>query len=225
MIAAPDTERLIRRLSADLVPVRRLWPPWLRAAAWIGLAAAAGLVLALFADLAPMRQRLLALPDLRLAVIGSVLTAMCAGLSAFQLSVPGRSGAWILLPLPGAALWLAASGLGCLRGWGLPGLAPATMQDAGGCALFIAGVSIPLAAVQLWMLRRAHPLRPGRVAAMAGLAAAAASASLLTLFHPHDASAADLVLHAAAVGLVVVASRAYGGRAWGGGALAAAEPL
>ena len=219
MTALQDTERLIRALSADLRPVRRLWPPMLRAAAWIGVAGAAALVLAMFADLAPMRHRLMALPDLRLAVAGSVLTAVCASVSAFELSVPGRSGAWVLLPVPGVVLWLAASGLGCLRSWGLPGLEPATMQDARGCVLFIALCSVPLLTVLLLMLRRAHPLQPGRVAALGGLAAAAASASLLTLFHQHDASAVDLILHVAAVGLVVVLTRGFGVRAF-----AVAEP-
>ena len=62
------------------------------------------------------------------------------------------------------------------------------------------------------MLRNAYPLRPGLAAATAGLASAAAAATLLNLFHPYDASATDLVVHVVAVGLVIAANQAYGGR-------------
>ena len=84
------------------------------------------------------------------------------------------------------------------------------MHDAMGCATFIVLMSVPISAALLLMLRRAAPLWPGRVAAMGGLAAAAAAASLLTLFHPHDASAVDLVVHILAVGAVMLGSRASG---------------
>ena len=66
----------------------------------------------------------------------------------------------------------AASGLGCLRSWGLPGLAPADMHQAMGCVRFITLVSVPLSLLLLWMLRRGCLLWPGRTAAIAGLAAA-----------------------------------------------------
>ena len=80
------------------------------------------------------------------------------------------------------------------------------------CVLFIVLVSVPLSALLIVLLRRAAPLRPRRVAALGGLAAAAAAASLLTLFHPEDVSFIDLVMHAAAVALVVVANEIWSGR-------------
>jgi hypothetical protein len=208
MTAREDS--LIAALAADLRPVRRLWHPAARAAAWGAGVLALGLALSMVADMAAVRLRLAEGPDLRWAMIGSVLTAGCAALAAFELSVPGRSAWWMALPLPTAALWLAASGWGCLRGWGIPGIAPADMHDAMGCATFIVLMSVPISAALLLMLRRAAPLWPGRVAAMGGLAAAAAAASLLTLFHPHDASAVDLVVHILAVGAVMLGSRASG---------------
>ena len=55
---------------------------------------------------------------------------------------------------------------------------------------------------------------PGLTAAIAGLAVAAASATLLNLFHPFDAAVVDLLVHAFAVALVVVVSRVYGARLW-----------
>jgi hypothetical protein len=64
------------------------------------------------------------------------------------------------------------------------------------------------------MLREAFSLLPGVTAAIAGLAVAAASATLLNLFHPFDAALIDLLVHAFAVALVVVVSRVYGARLW-----------
>jgi hypothetical protein len=49
-------------------------------------------------------------------------------------------------------------------------------------------------------------------AAIAGLAAAAAAATLLNFFHPYDAAATDLMVHVLAVALVIVANRAFSGR-------------
>jgi hypothetical protein len=47
---------------------------------------------------------------------------------------------------------------------------------------------------------------------MVGLASAAAAATLLNFFHPFDAAATDLAVHAVAVVIVVAAARALGGR-------------
>ena len=44
------------------------------------------------------------------------------------------------------------------------------------------------------------------------MAAAAAAAALLVPFHPHDATATDLALHALVVGLVIGANGLAGGR-------------
>ncbi|HJS87602.1 MAG TPA: NrsF family protein, partial [Acetobacteraceae bacterium] len=104
-------------------------------------------------------------------------------------------------------------GLGCLRSWAVPGTHDA---DARSCLVFIVGVSLPLSALLLAMLRRARPLRPTRTAVLGGLAAASASATLLNLFHPYDAAATDVAVHALAVLIVIVGNRAIGVRAFAG---------
>ena len=202
-------DNLIRDLTADLAPVRRLRSPTMRALLWLAVVAALALVLAAFSDLTAVARRLTAAPDMAIAAIGSASTTVLAALAAFQLSVPGHSRAWALLPLPAALLWVAASGAGCLRSWLIPSVQLGEGKD---CLLFIVGLSVPLSVLLIVMLRRAFPLDPGLIAALAGLASAAAAASLLLLFHPFDASATDLVLHALAVGLVVGANRVFGGR-------------
>jgi len=210
-----SNDRLIAALAEDLRPVRVLPPPPLRTLLWLLVVAAVAAGLALFADVTAMWHRITATADISLAVLGSIATMAAAALAAFELSVPDRSRAWALLPLPAAALWIGASGLGCLRAYIVPGTHVAALGESRDCLLFIIGLSVPLAAVLVVMLRRACSLAPSLTAAMAGLAAAAAAAALLNFFHPFDSAATDLVVHAAAVLIVIVAVRALGSRALG----------
>jgi hypothetical protein len=205
-------EALIDRLGTDLVPVRRLLPPWLRTAGWllVVVALAVGLLMRYGAD--PMLRRWTATPDLAWAGIGAAITAICAAWAAFALGVPGRRAAWAWLPLPGALLWIGASGLGCLREWIAPGTEIAGMHQSADCLVFIIGFSVPLSALLIVLLRRACPLRPVLTAVLIGLASAAASASLLEICHSFDAAATDLLTHALAVIVVVAVNAAMGGR-------------
>lgn len=205
-------DRLIGALSAILQPVQPLPPPALRTLTWLILVAAIAAPLAMFGNAAAMWQRITALPDMWLAVLGSIATMMTAAFAAFELGLPDRSRAWALLPLPAAALWVGASGLGCLRAYVLPGTHVAAIGETRDCLLFIVGLSVPLSTALFVMLRRAYSLAPPLTAAMAGLAAAAAAATLLNFFHPFDAAATDLAVHAVAVVMVVAAARALGGR-------------
>jgi len=204
-------EHLIRDLATDLVPVRRLRSPTVRALGWLAVVAMLAVALAMFADV-PAMERRLSVPDMWLAVTGSVLTAILAALAAFQLSLPDANRAWALLPLPAALLWVVASGLGCLRAWLVPGTHIAELNDARDCLIFIIGISIPLSVLMIVMLRRACSLQPGLTATIAGLATAAAAATLLNFFHPFDAAATDLAVHTCAVALVIVANWGFSGR-------------
>ncbi len=207
-----EHERLIRDLVTDLTPVRRLRRPTVRALGWLAVVAATAIALALIADLPALGRRLLAAPDLWLAVIGSASTAILAAFAAFQLCLPDARRAWALLPLPGSILWIVASGVGCLRAWFVPGTHAADLSEARDCLMFIVALSVPLSALLITMLRRACPLYPGLTASIAGLASAAAAATLLNFFHPFDAAATDLAVHILAVALVIATNRAFSGR-------------
>lgn len=211
---APDHKQtLITELAANLKPVRRLAPPWLRTLGWAVVIAAIGAWLLDRHGLAPMLARFGAAHDLGFAMLGSLLTALAAGGAAFQLAVPGRSRHFVWLPLPPLLLWIGASGWGCLRGWVAPGLPLASLPEAARhCLPFIVFLSIPLSLFLIVLLRRACPLRPTLAAVLVGLASAAAAASLLAIFHPFDAAATDLLVHALAVAIVVAANAALGGR-------------
>ena len=206
---------LIGDLAADLEPVAPLRPPAVRAALWLGLVALVALAVAAFSDLPEVSRRLAAVPDMSLALTGSVLTTVLGAVAVFHLSLPDRAPAWAWLPAPGVALWVGASGLGCLRDAIAPGTHDASMMESMHCLRWILGFSVPLSIVLVLMLRRAYPLRPSLTAGIGGLAAAAASASLLVFFHPFDASLSDLLVHAGAVLTVVLVNRLLGGRVLG----------
>ncbi|WP_336485847.1 NrsF family protein [Methylobacterium nigriterrae] len=216
-----DTSRhdgLVEDLVGGLRPVRRLPPPGLRALAWIAAALALALLLMPMADLDGMRARM-EVADLRIAAVAAALTAVTAAFAAFQVSVPGRPLRWALLPVAPALAWIGASGLGCLRGVLAPGANIADAHEMGGCFTFLVGVSLPLSGLLVVMLRRACPLHPNLTAALGGLAAAAAAAALLVPFHPHDATATDLLMHLLAVLAVIGANGIAGGRLLAGGRL------
>jgi hypothetical protein len=209
-------EALIDQLGTELVPVRRLLPPWLRTAGWLLVVAAIAAVLLMHYGADPMLRRWAGTPDLGWAGMGAVITAITAAWAAFALGVPGRPSAWAWLPLPGALLWIGASGLGCLRVYVrdliAPGTQLASMHQSADCLVFIISFSVPLSALLILLLRRACPLRPVLTAVMVGLASAAASASLLEICHSYDAAATDLLTHALAVAVVVAVNAAMGGR-------------
>jgi hypothetical protein len=155
-----SNDRLIGALVADLRPVRPLPPPALRTLIWLMLVAAVAVAIAMFADVTAMWRRMTAIPDMWLAVLGSVATMATAAFAAFELSLPDRSRAWALLPLPALALWVGASGLGCMRAYVLPGTHVAGIGEMRDCLLFIIGLSVPLSAALIVMLRRAYSLAP-----------------------------------------------------------------
>ena len=211
MSDAARHESLIDALGAELTPVRRLLPPWRRALGWLLLVAVLAAVLFVRYGATTMLHRWQAAPDLGVAACGAVITAITAALASFVLAVPGRSIKWAWVPVPSAALWIGASGLGCLRAH-IPGMPVLNLHGANDCLIFIISFSIPLSGLLIWLIRRACPLRPVLTAIMVGLASASASASLLEICHNFDAAASDLLMHALAVAIVIAANMVMGGR-------------
>jgi hypothetical protein len=212
MVGTNSNDRLIQALGADLTPIRRLAPPVVRALSWLIIVGAIALALASVSDVGAMSRRLMAAPDMWLAAIGSLVTAVLAAVAAFQLSLPDRKPTWALLPLPAAVFWIGASGIGCLRSWFVPETHPASLEETGICLIFILSLSVPLSILLILMLRRGCPLRPNLTLVIGGLACAAAAATLLNFIHPYDATATDLTVHAFAVAIVILANAIFGGR-------------
>jgi hypothetical protein len=207
-----ETERLIGSLAQGLAPVRPLPPPARRAALWL---AAVGVALVLVvlarANLGQFAARH-ADPRRALECLAILLTGATATVAAFHLSLADRSPLWRLAPLPPLALWLATSGLGCLRNGLAPGPGVEGLGESPHCFVFIVGVSVPLAVLLYAALRRARPLQPLPVALCAALGVSALAAFVLQFFHPFDVTVIDFTWHAAAV-LVVLALAAATRRA------------
>jgi hypothetical protein len=212
MTQSDSNDRLVQALGADLTTVRRLPSPGLRALMWLAILGSMVLALAMVSDVKAMMIRLMAAPDMWLAALASMLTAVLAATAAFELSLPDRKAIWALLPLPTFLLWIGASGMGCLRSWSVAETSPMPPDQVGHCLVFILGFSLPLSLFLIAMLRRGFSLRPNLTAAVGGLACASAAATLLNFVHPYDAAATDLAVHGLAVTIVILANTTFGGR-------------
>lgn len=206
-----DISRLIGDLSADLKPVRRLPPPWLRALVWLGVVLVVAIILVATRTLLPALGIIGNDPFMLPGAYASLATAALAAIAAFELSLPDRSDAWALLPLPPLVVWIALNGLGCLATLAIPGTETSPFQFMV-CLGLIFAISLPLTAAMIFMLRRTRPLRPLRVGILGGLAASAAAATLLILIHPHDSAVLDLAAHAVAVAIIIGLNVLLGGR-------------
>ncbi len=202
------TDKLIASLGAGLQPVKPLRPPVLRAILCLLLVGA----LAAWPvwRLADLREFALRNADPRVALecAASLLTGIVATVAAFYLSVPGRAGRWTFAPLAPLALWIAASGLGCLRN----GVGRANWD----CLIFVIVTGVPVMLILFLFLRRARPVAPGPVAWTAGLGAAGIAAFLLQFFHPFDVTVMDMFVHAVAVACVLTVATLLGRRALDG---------
>jgi hypothetical protein len=198
-----DTDKLIASLSRGLVPVRALWPPAYRALSWLAIVMLLlGFLVADKANFGVFVARH-AEPRMAFQVLATLVTGITGIVSSFYLCSPDRSSLWRYAALPPLAIWVAASGIGCLR-YGL-GLGPAgdRLGESTHCFVFIVAISVPLTAFLYATLRRASPLEPLPVALTAALGVAALAAFTLQFFHPFDTTLVDLSVHLAAVGTVI----------------------
>jgi hypothetical protein len=202
------TEKLIEGLSLGLAPVRPLRPPVARALLWLAtVTLLVGAALLRWANLDLFMARN-AEPRMALECAATLLTGITAVIAAFYLSLPDRSSLWRYAPVPPLALWIATSSLGCLEyglGWGPAG---DRLGESMHCFRFILLVSVPLALLLYLVLRRARPLQPLPVALCAALGVAALAAFVLQFFHPFDSTATDLIMHAAAIAVVLALAAA-----------------
>jgi hypothetical protein len=204
------TDDLIRRLASDLTPVKRVAPPWRSALAWLAFVA---LVLALAVAWSGLRHDIAArlmVEEEQFNLAMALATGVAAAFAAFQLALPDRSPRWSLLPLPFAVLWVSGLGWGCLRDLAEQGTLG--LGTSFSCMRFIIGFGVPLTAAMLWMARHAIWTRPGPVAALGGLAAAALASVGLTLVHHLDAAAMVLIWHGGSVAVVCLVAWLLGPR-------------
>jgi hypothetical protein len=132
-------------------------------------------------------------PIFVVSMFGALATAMLAALASFKLNLPDSSRRWMLLPLPGLAIWVSTIGYGCLSNWVGMGADGIRMGEAARCFATLLLTSAPLSVAMLIMLRHAAPLRPTIVSTVGGLAVAAMTSFALSLLHDIDATVMILI--------------------------------
>jgi hypothetical protein len=202
MITTPE---LIRALAAQATPVRRLRPPAVRALLWLALAAIVIALLAQYHGLRPDLAERLGQASFLIQVSASLLTGVTSAVAAFQIGLPDRSRAWLLLPLPGMVLWISGIGYGCLTNWIAVAGGRPMLDESLRCLETIVLTSLPLSLALMMMLRRAGPLQPTLTAGVGALAVAALAATSLSLLHDIDATLLVIVWNFGTVALIVAA--------------------
>jgi hypothetical protein len=207
------TTELIDALVEGAPPVRRLRPPLVRAALWLGLAVVMLALLAMAHGVRPDLAERLRQPDFALGIAAALMTGVLAAIAAFLLMIPDRSRWWALMPAPALALWAATIGHQCLADWVSVSPQGVRLGDTAGCFAIIVVASVPIALALAVMLRSAALLNARGVAMTAGLAVAAITAAAHSLLHGHDASVLILAWNIGTAVLITGLGGAFGGRA------------
>jgi hypothetical protein len=190
-----DTDEFIKRLAADLQPVRPLRPPWARAVLWLGIAlpyvAAVVWGKLMMIDAAQIGA------DARFMVeqAATLATALTAAIAAFCSVIPGFDRRVLLVPLAPLGLWLASVGQGCVQDWLRLGADGLTIRPDWDCLPPATVIGIVPAIVLVIMLRKGAPLRPRVTLALAALAVASVANFGLQFAHVRDVSIMVLVWH------------------------------
>lgn len=204
------TSDLIDTLVRSATPVKRLRPPLVRAAAWLAIALAVLLLLALAlgvrSDLAEcLRER-----TFITAMAATLATAVLAAVASFRLGLPESSRWWCLLPLPPLAVWISTIGYGCLTNWVSVSPHGVSAGEAAECFATLLLTSVPLTVAMLVMLRHAAVLRPTIVSATGGLAVAAITSFVLALIHQFDATVMILIWNLGTAALIAAIATLFG---------------
>lgn len=210
MITTPE---LIDVLAAGAKPVRRLRPPLVRTGLWLLLAAAVFGLLALSRGTRPDLAQQLAQPVFVIGIVASLATGILAALASFLVSLPDRSRAWLLLPVPTLVIWVSTVSYGCLTNWVSLGANGIRLGEAANCFATLMLTSLPLSIALFFMLRFAAWFRPTAVTLTGSLAVAAMTATALSFFHAFDATIMILVWNLGVAALIVGLGSVLGIRA------------
>lgn len=206
------TDELIEQLAITARPVRRLRPPLVRCALWLGFAGLMVLMLGISRGLRPELAERFGDPVFVLRLLAALITGVSAAVSVFLVALPDRSERWALLPVPGLFLWLSTVGYGCLTDWAVLDPDGVRLALAMSCLATLVLIGTPLSLGMFVMVRHTGPLRPVTVSLCAALAVAALTAVALTLFHRLDASLLIIIWNLGTAGLFVGLGGLLGGK-------------
>ena len=197
-----DTNELIKRLAADLEPVRPLRPPWARAVLWLALALP--YVAAVVWGKLMMVDASQVGGDTRFMIeqAATLATAVTAAIAAFRSAIPGFDRRFLLLPLAPLGLWLASVGHGCVQDWIRLGADGLTIRPDWDCLPMATIIGIVPAAAIVVILRKGMPLHPRLTLALGALAVASVANFGLQFAHMRDASIMVLTWHLGAAAVL-----------------------
>ena len=205
-----ETSDLIDALVDSATPVRRLRPPFLRAALWLALAAGVLGLLCIAHGVRPDISIRLQQPVFVVSMVAALATAILAAWASFKLSLPDSSRWWLLLPTPALAVWVSTIGYGCLTDWVTMSPDGVRMGEAVRCFATLLLTSVPLSIAMLIMLRHAALLRPTAVSMAGGLAIAAMTSFALSLIHDLDATIMILIWNLGVATLIAGLAGTFG---------------
>jgi hypothetical protein len=198
-----DTDALIERLAREAKPVKPLMGPLWRGGIFVAAVLAAMTALVVWGGHPEETlSHLLEMP-FAIELAGAALAGIAAIVAAVVIAIPGRSAAWIYLPVPGVLLWLVGGGLECYQALAA-GFEVQSLLQSRDCFFFIAGAGLPVAGAAYFLLRRTVPMQLLPVTALAGLGAALLAAALLQFMHAHGTNPIDFASHVAAVAAVML---------------------
>ena len=197
-----DTDEFIKRLAADLQPVRPLRPPWTRAILWLGIALP--YVAAVVWGKLMMVDAAQVAADARFMIeqAATLATALTAAIAAFRSAIPGFDRRILLVPVAPLGLWLTSVGHGCVQDWIRLGADGLTIRPDWDCLPMATIIGIVPAAAIVAMLRRGAPMHPRLTLALAALAVASVANFGLQFAHTRDASIMVLTWHLGAAAVL-----------------------
>jgi hypothetical protein len=206
-----DTETLIRDLAGRTPRVRPLARPWVRAAAWLGIALPSALLVAVAMSVHGDWVSRLLMPRVVSEEAFAVATGILAAIAALTSVVPGYNRRVLFLPLVPLVLWLGALGQSSVRDWLQLTFDGFSMRTEWVClpATIMAG-AVPAIAMAV-MLRRGAPLTPRLSALLGGLAAAGFGNLGVCVTHHAYGNVLVLVWHASIVVALTVLVGSAGG--------------
>lgn len=207
------TPQMIELLATNAKPVKPLRPPLMRVALWLVLAAFVfGLLAVAHGTRTDLAQQF-ARPVFAVGLVASLVTGVLSAVAAFFLSLPDRSRAWSLLPVPALLVWISTVSYGCLTRWVDIDADGMQAGETARCFATLLVTSLPLSLGLFIMLRHAAWLRATAVTLTGGLAVGAMAATALSLFHNLDATMMVLIWNFGVAALIVGASYLFGRRA------------
>jgi len=201
------TNDLIDELTTKLEPVRALWKPDARAAAWSAVALVYIIALAVTMGRGAVSVDMLGM-QFWLPQAAAIAASFVAARAAFISVLPGYRTHAVAWAAVAALLWLGS--LAMFARWPIAIDTIASARHEWLCVAVIVFGGAPLMGAMVWLLRRGAPLTPVSTMAAAGLAVGAMANVGACLSLPHADHTVTLFWHGGVVAALMVIAAGAG---------------